>query len=153
MKILKNKNGFSYIMVCVIVLIAMMLLSIGIQYRYMFYLVETQRDEVQTELDSLVMKSAIEYYDALKQGEVYGDYIDYVKLVEDAYKTLGFSSPGIQQIEGTGYTMMRPQIEAVEDGGFGITASYELSLTFEAFGRKVADIPVSVKIMSRFTEK
>ena len=153
MKILKNKNGFSYIITCVILLLAMMLLSIGIRYRHLFYLVETQKNEVQTELDSLVMKSAIEYYDALKQGEVYGNYIDHTKLVEDAYKTLGFSSSATQKIEGTGYTMMRPQIEAVKDGGFGITVSYELSLTFELFGRKAADIPVSVTIMSRFTEK
>ena len=59
MKALRNKNGMAYVLTCVIVLTAMMMVSVLVQYRYVYSVIDTQRDAAQTQLDSVVMKSAV----------------------------------------------------------------------------------------------
>ena len=60
MKALRNKNGMAYVLTCVIVLVAMMMVSVLFQYRCVYSVINTQRDAAQTQLDSVVMKSAVE---------------------------------------------------------------------------------------------
>ena len=67
-KALSNKNGFSYIPVCIFTLIVVMVIAILMQYAFIYHVAREQRDEVQLLLDSYVTKEAIEYYDAFKQG-------------------------------------------------------------------------------------
>ena len=81
MRILKNKNGMAYVLTCAVTVVIMMLLAVLFQYRFLASVVRTQREEAQMKLDSVVMKSAVENYDALKQGIAYGDHIDYEKMV------------------------------------------------------------------------
>ena len=110
MKALRNKNGMAYVLTCVIVLVAMMMVSVLFQYRYVYSVIDTQRDAAQTQLDSVVMKSAVENYDALKQGRNYPSLIDYTKLEQDAYAALGFSKTDTEALEEDLYTVNRPQI-------------------------------------------
>ena len=99
MKILNNKRGMAYVLTCVIVLVAMMMLSVLFRFANILSVIRTQKDSVQMQLDSIVVKSAVENYDALKQGNVYGSYIDYTKLEQDAYDVLDFFNADTESVE------------------------------------------------------
>ena len=99
MRVLQNKRGMAYVLTCVIVLVVMMLLSVLFQYRYVYSAIREQRDEAQMQLDSVILKSAMENYDALKRGSTYREYIDYAKLEQDAYVALGFADTDAEWLE------------------------------------------------------
>jgi len=153
MRLLKNKNGMAYILTCVIVLLAMIMISVLFQFRTVCAVIETQTDAIQTKIDSVIMKSAIENYDALKAGSEYTRLIDYVKLEQDAYAELGFTSTSLESLERSEYTMYRPHVTAITENGFGVRVTYDLSVPFVALGHKVADITIPVTLTGRFTEK
>ena len=93
-KPLRNKKGFSYVMTCVIILVVMMLVTIAMQYAYIYHIAREQQNETQLALDSYVTRFAVNRFDALKQGEAWDGYIDRDALVGGAYETLGFSRGG-----------------------------------------------------------
>lgn len=80
-KALSNKNGFSYIPVCIFTLIVVMVIGILMQYAFIYHVAREQRDEVQLLLDSYVTKEAIEYYDAFKQGKPYRNILTRTSLL------------------------------------------------------------------------
>jgi hypothetical protein len=143
----------AYVLTCVIVLVAMMMVSVLFQYRYVYSVIDTQRDAAQTQLDSVVMKSAVENYDALKQGRNYPSLIDYTKLEQDAYAALGFSETDTEALEEDLYTVNRPQITTITEGGFGLTVKYELEVPFVVMGIHYGEITVPITLISKFTEK
>lgn len=129
-----------------------------LQYRYIYHVANEQKEYVQTTLDSYVTKKAVSYYDALKQGENYEKYIDRTELVNGAYSLLGF--PRVITLEyretlneKTVYTMSRPEIYSLTNGAIGLYVKYTLTVPFELFGRKVADIQIPVEMVSRLNEK
>ena len=105
------------------------------------------------QLDSVVVKSAVENYDALKQGNVYGSYIDYTKLEQDAYAALGFFNADTESVEDSLYTMNRPQIISIAEGGFGLLVTYDLVIPFEIWGQNYGTFTVPITLTSKFTEK
>ena len=153
MKALRNKNGMAYVLTCVIVLVAMMMVSVLFQYRYVYSVIDTQRDTAQTQLDSVVMKSAVENYDALKRGSTYRGYIDYAKLGQDAYVALGFADTDAEWLEEHPYIMSRPQITPITEGGFGLTVTYNLEINFFVLGEDYGKITVPITLTSKYTEK
>ena len=68
---LKNKKGFSYILVCVIIIFVVMVVFVAMQYAYVYHIAEEQKNETQLKLDGFVTRTAVEQYDALKQGEAW----------------------------------------------------------------------------------
>lgn len=153
MKIFNNKRGMAYVLTCVIVLIAMMMLSVLFRFANILSVIRTQKDSVQMQLDSVVVKSAVENYDALKQGNVYGSYIDYTKLEQDAYAALGFFNADTESVEDSLYTMNRPQIISIAEGGFGLLVTYDLVIPFEIWGQNYGTFTVPITLTSKFTEK
>ena len=152
MKILKDKSGLSYVLVCVIVLIASMLIFIGMQYATALSAVNTHKSETRLKLESCVMRSAIDNYDAIKQGNAYSDYIDPQTLVDNAYEALGFSWD-TEYIEENGRTMTRPEIEALNNNGYGVRVTYELTVPFELLDKTVIDITVPVELVAEYRER
>ena len=152
MRILKDKSGVSYVLVCAIVLIASMLIFIGMQYATALSAVNTHKSETKLKLESCVMRSAIDNYDAIKQGNAYSDYIDPQTLVDNAYEVLGFSWD-TEYIEDNGKRMTRPEIEAIQNGGYGVKVSYELSVPFEFLDRTVTYITVPVELSAEYRER
>ena len=152
-KILNNKQGISYIISCVLILISVMLISIAMQYAYVYHIARTNKNEVQLLLDSYVTLSALDNYDALKQGVAYDKYIDHSSLVNDAYGILGFSQTGKESVDYEGYTMYRPKITAMRSSAFGVTAEYEIIIPFKMFNREVSSIRVPISITSQFKQK
>ena len=152
MRILKDKHGFSYVMTCVVVMIASMLIFIGLQYSTVLSAVNTHKSETRLRLESCVMQSAIDNYDALKQGNAYSDYIDTDALIEKSYEALGFSWD-TEHIEENGRTMTRPEIEALNNNGYGVKVTYELTVPFELLDRTVIDITVPVELVAEYRER
>ena len=154
---MRNNKGFSTILICVIVLFVCMLIAITIEYAAMFNTAESEKAEAQLKLDRLITAYAVEKYDALKQGDAYSTYITPEKLVSEAYKALGFellSTDKLTVTKGTlTYVVERPQITYLSDGQFGVEATFTIRLPFEVFGRKIADLTVPVKVVSKYTER
>lgn len=154
-KALSNKNGFSYIPVCIFTLIVVMVIGILMQYAFIYHVAREQRDEVQLLLDSYVTKEAIEYYDAFKQGKPYREYIDENELVDGAYSKIGFPRESITEYTPSDrrYVMYRPSITPLSGNSVGVNVSYTLSIPFELWGRRIADITIPVEIVSKLTER
>ena len=153
-----NKQGFSYVLTCAVILCIALLIFAVMQYGYIYHVVHEQQNDVQLQLDGYVTRQSIAYYDALKQGEPYENYIDRAALVSGAYTLLGF--PQVITLEYREpidskviYTMSRPEIYALTGGSIGLYVKYDLTVPFELFGRKITDIHVPIEMVSRLTEK
>lgn len=156
--ILESKDGFSYVSVCVILIIVMMLVAVAMQYAFIYHVAKEQRKETQLKLDGYVTQCAVENYNALKQGDAWSGHIDRPELVEGAYDLLGFSRiitleyrPAVDR-EGK-YEMANPTIHALAGDAFGVVVEYEIVIPFELFNRKVADVTVPVTLVSQFKQK
>ena len=153
-KPLRNKKGFSYVLTCVIILVAMMLVTIAMQYGYIYHTAREQQNDTQLTLDSYVTRFAVSRFDALKQGEAWDGYIDRDALVGGAYETLGFPRGGGGSLSVDGqYVMTRPTITPESSDAFGVRAVYELKIPFELFNREVAEITVPITVVSQFKQK
>lgn len=149
---LRNKEGFSYILTCVLVLITVLLIFAAMQYAFIYHTAREQKNETQLKLDSYVTKYAVEKYNALKQGGVYEKYIDSDGLAEGAYLQLGFA-PNDRQLSEEKYVMSRPTISTLSGDAFGVTVEYEIKIPFVLFDREIAEITVPVTIISQFKQK
>ena len=146
-KHLLNKNGFSYVFTCIFVLVTVMVIATLLHYAYIYRTVRVHKNNFQIQLDSYVTQSAVDNYNALKQGEVYDKYINRNELVDGAYDLLE------SQNENDMYVLVCPEISAISDDSFGICVEYELILPFEVFGNKIADLTVPIKLVSQFKQK
>ena len=153
-KPLRNKKGFSYVMTCVIILVVMMLVTIAMQYAYIYHIAREQQNETQLALDGYVTRFAVSRFDALKQGEAWDGYIDRDELVGGAYETLGFPQVGGGSVSVDGqYVMTRPTITPESSDAFGVRAVYELKIPFELFNREITEITVPITVVSQFKQK
>lgn len=152
MRVLRNKNGMAYVLTCVILLVAMMLGSLLLQYAQIVSAVEAQKKDAQIKLDSVILKSAMENYDALKQGSLYPSQLDFAKLEQDAYVALGFGENGATVRDGI-FTVREPQITSFCEGGFGLNVKYELEFPFLVLGEDFGNVTIPVTLTSKFREK
>lgn len=157
-KPLKNKRGFSYVLTCVIILVVMMLVTVAMQYAFVYHVAREQQNDMQLKLDGYVTRYAVSKYDALKQGKPWDDYIARDDLVDGAYTSLGF--PRIitlayrEPVDVDGkYVMSQPTIVATTGDAFGVLVEYELSIPFVMFNQEIADITVSITIVSQYKLK
>ena len=157
MKALKNKKGFSYILVCIIIIFIVMIVFTSLQYACVFHVANAQKNETQLKLDGYITQKAVENFDALKQGEAWDKYIDRTELVNGAYSLLGF--PVIITLDYTKpivvdgkYYMSRPDIYALTGNSFGVYVQYNIEIPYELFGREFSVI-VPIEIISRYTKK
>lgn len=157
MKRFANNKGFSYILICVIVLIACMLIAVGIEYAYVLHTANAEKEDKQLVLDSMMTSYAVEKYDALKQGEAYDKYIDNSTMINKAYTVLGFGNSSTTKLTVTTgdrvYTVTRPTVSALTGDSFGVVVRYTAKIPFTVFGKQITDISVPVEIVSKYQEK
>ena len=151
---MRNKNGFSTIVVCVIVLILCMILAILIEYAAIYNCAENEKAEAQLKLDSLVTSYAVDKYNALKQGKAYSQYLNQSELIAKAYEALDFGSASIRErVISKGsltYTIQRPEIRYLSDGQFGVKASFDVIVPFTVFGKTVGEVIIPIAIISKY---
>ena len=146
MKILKDKSGVSYVLVCVIVLFASMLIYAGLEYNSVLSVVESQKQEVSFELDKVTAESARENIEN-------GATISTEDIEQRAFSTLGFYDTSIQIKDGIGYSMSRPSFSVITGTDISITAEYELTVPFRLLDAEVIDITVPVKVTAKYYER
>ena len=148
---LRNKKGFSYILVCVIIIFVVMVVFVAMQYAYVYHIAEEQKNETQLKLDGFVTRTAVEQYEA------WVDYVDRNDLVDGAYYLLGFPTIITLEyrepvaVEGK-YYMSRPTIYALAGDAFGVYVQYEIEIPYELFGREFS-VVVPIEMVSRYVVK
>ena len=152
MRVFQNKKGMAYVLTCVILLIAMTVGALLLQYAQILSAVEAQRKDAQIKLDAVILKSAMESYDVLKQGSLYPSQLDFPKLEQDAYVALGFGENGETVRDGI-FTVREPQITSFCEEGFGLTVQYELEFPFLVLGEDFGNVTIPVTLTSKFREK
>lgn len=153
---MNNKKGFSYVLICVIVLLAVAVIAVAIRYAMIFNLTNADREDRQLAADSLLTQYASTQYNAVKQGSEYEGWLDREGLVSAAYDTLGF--PGTTQMlvldkGDIRYIVMRPEITPLTGDTFGVKIRYTIRIPFEILGIHVTDITAPISIVSLYAEK
>ena len=146
MRFLKNKRGVSYVLVCVIVLFASMLIYAGLEYNSVLSVVESQKQEVSFELDKVTAESARENIEN-------GATISTEDIEQRAFSTLGFYDTSIQIKDGIGYSMSRPSFSVITGTDITITAEYELTVPFRLIDAEVIEITVPVRVTAKYYER
>ena len=146
MRILKDKSGVSYILMCVIVLFASMLIYAGLEYNSVLSVVENQKQEVSFELDKVIAEVAREKIED-------GTPIDENELTDRAYTALGFNDTSIQRKDGNGYFMSRPSFSVATETDISVEAKYELNMPFRLLDAEVINITVPVSVTAKYYER
>lgn len=154
---LKDKSGVSYILTCVIILVSVSLIFIALEYAHIYHIARTQKEEMQLKLDSYITGVAVNNYDALKQGDVYGAKLNTNEICEGALTVLGFPPTQVVPYIESGneeysYTIRQPHVDYLYNDSFGVRVTYEILIPFEMWNQKIADITIPVEIVSVYTE-
>ena len=146
MRILKDKRGMSYVLVCVVVLIASMLIYVGLEYNSAIFAVKMQKQEVSVRLDKVIA-------DTLKESIEDGTSISAEQLEQRAYEALGFENINTQIRDGDGYSMSRPSFFIITGTDISVTAEYKLTVPMRLLDAEVIDITVPVKVSAKYYER
>ena len=152
-KILKNKNGESYIYLCVIVLFISLLLSVIILYMGLMAQVRVQKHNTKARLDGYVTESAVKAFNDLKQGENYANTFDWYSFENGVYKALGFEDDDEIYEYSNGTKMTRPTVTVLNGEGFGIKIEYTAIYPINWNGNTYADMEIPVTMVSYFKGK
>lgn len=146
MRILKDKSGVSYILMCVIVLFASMLIYAGLEYNSVLSVVESQKQEVSFELDKVIAEVARESIED-------GTQTSSEEIEQRAYSALGFSDTSKQIKDGNGYSMSRPSFSVITGTERHIVAEYELSVPFRLLDAEIINVTVPVRVTAKYYER
>lgn len=146
MRILKDKSGVSYILMCVIVLFASMLIYTGLEYNSVLSVVESQKQEVSFELDKVISEAARE---SIENGVT----ISTEDIEQRAYLALGFYDTSIQIKDGIRYSMSRPSFSVTTGTDISVVAEYELNVPFRLLDAEVINITVPVRVTAKYYER
>lgn len=157
-KRLCEKDGFSYLLICVIAVFVAMLVFAGLEYTSVLSAVRLQKKQVKAQLDEAATEQAIRYYDAIRQGSRYERYIEEAELEANACRKMGFGNPATEEREvlqggEVSAVMSRPFVEAAVEDGFGVHVEYDLTVPFRLFGRHISDITSHVVLDSVYQTK
>lgn len=161
MRICKNKNGFSYILICVILQFTVMLLLAGLEYVAVVGRVKQEKEWLKQTADGVVTEYATRVYDAVKQGNRYADALNPDALVSETYRALGFGNDNTERLTRTEGTekprvvliLERPEVTAVTADGFGVRVQCRVKVPFTVLGRTVSVPETVLEIESVFSKK
>ena len=152
-KTLKNKNGESYIYLCVIILFVSLLLSVIILYMGLMAQVRVQKHNTKARLDGYVTESAVNAFNDLKQGENYANTFDWAAFENGVYETLGFEDDKTLYEHPNGTKMTRPTVTVLRGEGFGIKIEYVAIYLVNWNGNTYADLEIPITIVSYYKGK
>ena len=160
-KVLRNNSGFSYILICVILWFAVMLLLAGLEYAAVVGRVKQEKTWLKQTADGVVIEYATRVYDAVKQGTRYADALNPDALVGETYRALGFGDDNTARLTRTEGTenprvvliLERPEVTAVTADGFGVKVQCRVKVPFTVLGRTVSVPETVMEIESVFSKK
>lgn len=149
LSVLKNRQGISYVIVCVIVLIVIMIILISSQYIFIFNTVDRQKNDIQLLMDSYLTKYSVQEYDALKQGATYGSHLDREKLLQGSREHFNNYVDNMEE----NYIVGMPTISLITNKCIGINVSYSVRIPLQFMGKTITHITVPISITSKLNEK
>lgn len=157
-KVLRNNSGFSYILICVILQFAVMLLLAGLEYAAVVGRVKQEKVWLKQTADGVVTDYATRVYDAVKQGARYADTLNPDELVSETYRALGFGDDDTERLtraetDGIVLILERPEITAVTADGFGVKVKCRVKVPLTVLGRTVSVPETVLEIESVFSKK
>lgn len=157
-KVLRNNSGFSYILICVILQFAVMLLLAGLEYAAVVGRVKQEKVWLKQTADGVVTDYATRVYDAVKQGARYADALNPDALVSETYRALGFGDDDTERLtrtetDGIVLILERPEVTAVTADGFGVRIKCRVKVPFTVLGRTVSVPETVLEIESVFSKK
>ncbi len=158
MQILKSKKGESYVPVCVLILVIVMIFSGIFVYASAVSLIDTSRENSKVVLDSFVTQNATRIYDSIKQGNDYTESVnpqeftdalcDFCTLDETASRLYSYDSEGNLK-----YSMTYPEMSFGQENELEIVIHYTISVPIYFAGQKIDTANVPIEIVSVLSEK
>ena len=148
--IIKNNRGASYVQVCVIVLILVMILA-----AVLFYASQSKED-ASLVLDSYVMKNSIEIYNYIKQGNDLNRKLDQKYFLSQYLSrfSLDYSNNMLYSVGEDGETVYRmtvPQVGYEVDKTLNLKAEYNLMIPVRFAGKTLTWMTVPMTVRSALT--
>lgn len=158
MQILKSKKGESYVPVCVLILVIVMIFSGIFVYASAVSVIDTSRENSKVVLDSFVTQNATRIYDSIKQGNDYTESVnaeeftdalcDFCTLDETASELYSYDSEG-----NLTYSLTKPILSFRQENQLEIVVRYTISIPIIFAGQKIDTANVPVEIVSVLSEK
>lgn len=158
MQILESKKGESYVPVCVLILVIVMIFSGIFVYASAVSVIDTSRENCKVVLDSFVTQNATRIYDSIKQGNDYTEsvnaeeftdaFCDFCTLDETASELYSYDSEG-----NLTYSLTKPIMSFRQENQLEIVVRYTISVPIIFAGQKIDTANVPVEIVSVLSEK
>ena len=154
--IIKNNRGASYVQVCVIVLILVMILAAVLFYASAMTIVRQSKEDASLVLDSYVMKNCIEIYNYSKQGNDLNRKLDQKYFLSQYLSrfSLDYSNNMLYSVGEDGETVYRmtvPQVGYEVDKTLNLKAEYNLMIPVRFAGKTLTWMTVPMTVRSALT--
>lgn len=153
---MKNKRGASYVQVCVIVLVLVMILAAVLFYASSMTIVQQSKENTALVLDSYVMKNSIDIYLYIKQGNDYNRKIDQKYFISQYLSRFSLDSSNnmlysVGEDGETIYKMTVPQVSYVVDKTLNLKAAYDLMIPVRFAGQTITWMTIPMEVKSALT--
>lgn len=158
MNILKNKKAESYVPVCVLILVIVMIFSGIFVYASAVSLIDTSRENSKVVLDSFVTQNATRIYDSIKQGNDYTEVIDAEEFRTSliSFCTLEIDDGMLYSIDADGQELFRisePTLGFREANELELVVNYTITIPMWFAGNEFPAVSIPIEVTSILTEK
>ena len=158
MKILKNKKAESYVPVCVLILVIVMIFSGMFVYASAVSLIDTSRENCKVVLDSFVTQNATRIYDSIKQGNDYTEVIDAEEFRTSlkSFCTLEIENGMLYSYDTDGkelYRITEPILSFRNENELELVVNYTVSIPIWFAGTQFTSANIPIEVTSILTQK
>ena len=153
---MKNKRGSSYVSVCVVVLVIVMILAAVIFYASCMTLVQNSKKDTALALDSFVMQNSVAIYNSIKQGNDYTGTLDGTAFLSEYKSALSLAPFGeylaLHNESGSiVYKTSVPDISFSVDNTLKLQVNYQLLIPVDFAGETLFWMTVPMEVRSSLT--
>lgn len=151
-----NKRGSSYVSVCVVVLVIVMILSAVIFYASSMTIVQNSKKDTALALDSFVMQNSVAIYNSIKQGNDYTRKIDNKAFLSAYRSKLSLESSGeyLCSRNENGeivYKLTAPVVSFAAENTLKLQVNYQLLIPVDFAGETLFWMTVPVEVHGSLT--
>lgn len=154
----RNKRAFSYVQICVLVLVLCFMLTVFLAVVYAVNSVRLMEKNAHTVLESYVMANAVEIYNSIKQGSDETSTLDSSKYIGELkdFCALHDQRPYLYHYGEDNrydYYISQPTVSFSEIGKLRIQVSFTVYVPMYFAGVKVATAAVPVTVRTNLEGK
>lgn len=158
MKILKNRNGISYVKTAVWVLILSMVLSIVLAYASMMTVIQMAESNTRRVLDGFVTENSRLIYDTLKNGKDSNCVLDDNFFISEVSDELSLDFVGSflyckDDDDNVIYHTTKPSVSAELADSLKLRAAYTIILPVTFAGKMITHLEIPQKVTAYYNLK